>query len=52
MKHHKDTSLKEIGLRFQILITTLHSIMNTIGRTNEEINKHALPIIITKSRGV
>ena len=25
--------LKEIGLRFQILTTTLHSTMNTIGRT-------------------
>jgi hypothetical protein len=29
-KHRKDTYLKEIGLRFQILISTLHSIMNTI----------------------
>ena len=29
----KDMCLKEIGLRLQILITTLHSIVNTIGRT-------------------
>ena len=45
----KDTCLKEIGLHLQISITTLHSIVNTIGRTDvfsEEINKHALPITI------
>ena len=32
-KHHKDTCLKEIGLCHQAFITTLHSIVNTIGRT-------------------
>ena len=43
--------LKEIGRRLQVLITTLYSIVNTIGRiyvSNEEINKHVLPITITK----
>ena len=32
-KHHTYTCLKEIRLCLQILITTLHLIMNTIGRT-------------------
>ena len=43
-KHHKDACSKEIGLRLQILITTLHSIVNIIERTylsNLDINKHA-----------
>ena len=37
----KTPCLKEIGLRLQILITTLHLTMNTIGRTyvsSQEIN--------------
>ena len=54
-KHHKDTCLNEIGQCLQILITTLHSIMNTIGRTylsNQGIHTHALLITITKSRKV
>ena len=33
-KHHKDTCLKEIGLRLQIFIIYLHSIMNTFEKTN------------------
>jgi hypothetical protein len=40
---------KDWSTFFQILITTLHSILNTIGRTyvsTDKINKHALPIII------
>ena len=51
-KHHKDTYLKEIGLRSQISSTTQHPKMNTIGRVyvfNEEINKHVLPIASTNS---
>ena len=32
-KHHKDTCLKEIGPCLQILIITLHSLMNTIWKT-------------------
>ena len=32
-KHHIDTCLKEIRLSLQILITTLHSILDTTGRT-------------------
>ena len=32
-KPHKDTCLKEIGLRHQAFITTQHSIVNTIRRT-------------------
>ena len=42
---------KRDGLCFQILITTLHSIVHTIGRTyvsNEEVNKHGLLITIIK----
>jgi hypothetical protein len=34
-KHHKDMCLKEIGLHLQKLITTLHSIVDTIARTSE-----------------
>ena len=53
--HHKNTHLKEIELHLQILITTQHSIVNSIGRPyvfNVEINKHALPTTITKSKKV
>ena len=32
-KHHKDTCLKVIGQRLQILTTTLCSTMNTLWRT-------------------
>ncbi len=32
-KHHKDTCLQDIGLHLQLLTTTLHSIVYTIGRT-------------------
>ena len=42
---------KEIGLRLQILITSLHSTINIIGKayaSNHKINKDALPITITK----
>ena len=41
------------GLHLQIFITTLYSIKDTNGRThvsNLDINRHALPITITKSR--
>ena len=54
-KHRKDTCLKESGLRLQILITTLHSIPNTVGRTSvssSQSNRHALPIIITNAKVV
>ena len=54
-KHHKDICLKEIGLCLEILITTLHLIKFLFRRTYVsilEINKHALLIIITKSRDV
>ena len=50
-KQHRDTCLKGIGLRLQISITTLHSIVNTIARTyvsTSAINKDASHIIITK----
>ena len=43
--------LKEIELHLQIVITTLHSMVNTIERvyvSSLEINKHALMITITK----
>ena len=46
--------LKEIGLHLQISIIILHSIVNTFESTyvsNEEINKHALPITVTKIKG-
>jgi hypothetical protein len=49
-KHHKDMCLRKLELRFQILITTLHSIVSTIGRDSVstlEIKKHALPITIS-----
>ena len=44
------TCLKEITLRLQILTTTLHTIVYTIGKSyvsNQEISKHALPKTIT-----
>ena len=44
--------LQEIGLCLGILLTNLHSIMNTIGRTyvfSEEIDKHAFSITVSKS---
>ena len=46
---------KEIGLCLQIFITGLHPTSNTIGRAYVsiyEINKHALPMTVTKSREV
>ena len=51
--HRKDACLKVIGLHFQVIITTLHSTMNTTKKTyipNWEIDKHALLITVTKSR--
>ena len=51
-KHHKDTLLKEIGVRLRFL-TTLHSIVLTIGRTgifNQGVNDCALSITTTKVR--
>ena len=45
--HHNDICMNEIGLRLQISITTLQSIVNTNGRisvSSKEINKHALSI--------
>lgn len=49
-KHHKDTCLKKIGLRHQLIwILTLYSTLNLIERThvsNEETNKHALTITV------
>jgi hypothetical protein len=45
-----DTCLEEIGLRLSILVTILHSIVNTIRRTyvsSKGITKHALVITIT-----
>jgi hypothetical protein len=51
----KDTCIKEIRLHPRILLTTLHSIVNTTGRTyvfSSSINKCALPITITKSGGI
>ena len=42
------------GTQYHIYTTVLHSVVNTIGRayvSNKEINKHALPITITKIRG-
>ena len=57
-EHHKDTCLKEIGLRCQILLTTPHSTLSmpVVWRIayvfSQEINKHALHITITNSREV
>ena len=51
-RHHKDACLKEIGIHFQISLTTPHAVVNMIGRThvfNQGINNHAFPITITKS---
>ena len=48
IKTHGQRALDYVS---QILITILHSIVNTIKRTyvyNQKINKHALPITITK----
>ena len=42
-RHHKDVCLKEIGLRFQLSKTTLHSTINIVERTyvsTQEINNH------------
>ena len=47
--------LKEIELHFQSILTTLHSITNTIGKIcvfNSEINKDVVLITITKSKKV
>ena len=44
---------QEIGPHLQIWMNTLHSIMNIIGMTyvsSYKINKHALPMTITKSK--
>ena len=40
-------------MHLQILLTTLHSFVNTINRTrvfNQRTNKHALPITISESK--
>ena len=50
-KHHKAICLKEIGLSFQLMIITIHSIVSTTGRTYSLVlktNTHALSITITK----
>lgn len=50
-KHHKNTYLKEIGLHFSNSNTYSTLKMNTIDKTyvpNQEINKHAVPITMTK----
>ena len=47
----KDTCFKDIVIRLQILITTLHPIVKIIGRTyvfSYKIYIHALLIIVTK----
>ena len=52
--HHKDTCSTEIGLCLQLLITTLRSIANTIGRTyvsSQEINKTCISDNHYESRG-
>ena len=51
-KHHDGTYSKDIGLLLQILINTLLSTINIIGRSHVSIsviNKHALPTTITKA---
>lgn len=53
--NHKDACLKEVGLRFQCLLVTPHSIVIINGKTyvlNYDIKKHALPITIIKSKEV
>jgi hypothetical protein len=54
-KHLKDTHVKEFELHLQFFYQQLHILylMNTIGRTyvfKQGINKHALPITVTKIR--
>lgn len=49
--HHEDTCLKEIALRVYTLLSTLNSMVITIGKTyvfTWGINKHAILMIITK----
>ena len=48
---------KEIGLRFQILITTLHSLVNTLSHMNilfqyqsEDYHAHQMIIKVPQSR--
>ena len=51
----KQICSKEIGLHHRTLITTLHSMLNIIARTyvyNQEINKHAHQITITKYKEI
>jgi hypothetical protein len=46
-KHHRDTFLKEIGLHFEVILSTTHSIVNTIGKTyvfNWGFNIHATSV--------
>ena len=53
-KHHDDACLKEFALRLLILLTT-HSVVNPFRRTyvfRLWINRHALPITITKARDI
>ena len=53
-KHHKDTCLKEIGLRLWTWSIALHLTVKTIGRVMysvEESTNYALSISITKSGG-
>ena len=38
-QHYKNTWLKEIGVRLWLLITTLHSILNTIGEDMGKMNQ-------------
>ena len=45
IKHLQDTCLKEVGIHHSILLTTPHSMVNTIGRTyvsSWRVNKLAL----------
>ena len=54
MTKHKDTCSKVIGLCLCLFITTLHIVVNKIGRTyisNQEINKHALLINYNQNPG-
>ena len=55
IKYHKDTCLKEIKLRLQIFLTTLLSVLSTIGMTDVSsliITKPTLPITTIKSKKV
>jgi hypothetical protein len=51
-KHHKGMHLKEVGVTFSILFTTLHASINAIGRTyvlfSYGTNNHTLYIAILK----